>query len=112
MKLLVFAYAGDFETQVRFWCSALDVPEDMHGPNWAQFRVGDARVAIHRVRDEPRDTDAFHLNIVVDDLEAARERFLAAGASEVRGIQDEAFGQSTIVADPDGRSITLVEEDR
>ena len=68
------AYAADFETQVRFWRSALDVPEEMQGPNWAEFRVGDARVAIHRVRDEPRDTDAFHLTIVVDDLESALGR--------------------------------------
>ncbi len=112
MKLLVFAYAGDFDAQVRFWRAALGVPEDLQGPNWAQFRVGDARLAIHRVRDEPRDTDAFHLSVVVEDLEAALERFLAAGASEVRGIQDEAFGRSAIVADPDGRSITLVEEER
>ena len=112
MNLLVFAYTSDFDAQVRFWRGALGVSEDLQGPNWAQFRVGDARLAIHRIRDEPRDTDAFRLTVIVDDLEAARERFLEAGASEVRGIQDEAFGRSTIVADPDGRSITLIEEDR
>jgi predicted enzyme related to lactoylglutathione lyase len=50
-----------------------------------------------------------HLDVVVDDLEAALSRALAAGAQAETEIRTEAWGKIVVLADPFGHGLCLIE---
>ena len=50
-----------------------------------------------------------HLDVVVDDLEAALSRALAAGARAETKIRTEAWGKIVVLADPFGHGLLLIE---
>lgn len=50
-----------------------------------------------------------HLDIVVDDLDAALTRALAAGARAEMDIRAEAWGRIVVLADPFGHGVCLIE---
>jgi predicted enzyme related to lactoylglutathione lyase len=49
-----------------------------------------------------------HLDFAVDDLEAARDRSVAAGASLERDIETHAWGRIAHLADPFGHGFCLI----
>lgn len=108
--LIVFAYSEKFEEMRRFYEQALGVTGKAGGPNWVEFQLGTSSLALHRQPEERQDPRTYNLDVVVGDIAAAVEQFGTAGAQIVRGIQDEAFGKSAVLRDPEGRIITLVEE--
>ena len=110
--LIVFSFTERFEEMRRFYEAVLGVSGRAGGPNWVEFDLGSSKIALHRqVADRPQPLIEYHLDIRVDDIEDATWRFVDAGATVVRGIQDEAFGKSAVVRDLEGRMITLVQED-
>lgn len=50
-----------------------------------------------------------HLDFAVDDIEAARDRALSAGATAESGITEHAYGRMVLLADPFGHGICLLE---
>jgi predicted enzyme related to lactoylglutathione lyase len=50
-----------------------------------------------------------HLDVVVDDLEAALSRALAAGAWAETEIRTEVWGKIVVLADPFGHGLCLIE---
>ena len=50
-----------------------------------------------------------HLDVVVDNLEAALSRALAAGARAETKIRTEAWGKIVVLADPFGHGLCLIE---
>jgi lactoylglutathione lyase len=50
-----------------------------------------------------------HLDLVVDDVEAAMKRALAAGAVAESGIRTAAWGKIVMLADPFGHGICLIQ---
>ena len=110
--LIVFSFTERFEEMRRFYEAALGVPGRGGGPNWVEFDLGPSKFALHRqVTDRPQPLTESPLDVRVDDIEAATQRFVGAGAAVVRGIQDEAFGKSAVVRDLEGRITPLVQED-
>jgi predicted enzyme related to lactoylglutathione lyase len=50
-----------------------------------------------------------HLDVVVDDLDAALQRALAAGAQAEGVIRTEAWGRIVVLADPFGHGLCLIQ---
>lgn len=60
------------------------------------------------VRDYARHWSPVHLDFVVEDLEAARDRALAAGALAETGITEHVWGRIVVMADPFGHGFCLL----
>ena len=50
-----------------------------------------------------------HLDVVVDDLDTALERAVAAGARAETAIRTEAYGRIVVLADPFGHGFCLIQ---
>ena len=60
-------------------------------------------------RDYRRHWTPVHCDLVVDDLDAALERALAAGAFDAGGVSEHDFGRMASLADPFGHGFCLIE---
>lgn len=60
-------------------------------------------------RDYARHWTPVHLDIVVDDLDAASARALAAGALPEGGVRQAGYGRIATFADPFGHGFCLIE---
>ena len=60
-------------------------------------------------RSYARHWTPVHLDFAVDDIEVARERALAAGATAESEITDHAYGRLALLADPFGHGICLLQ---
>ena len=60
-------------------------------------------------RDYERHWTPVHLDFVVDDLEAALTRALAAGATQEGEPSQHAYGRLVLLADPFGHGICLLQ---
>lgn len=111
---------ADAEVSTRFWRDVIGAElEHADGP-YAQFRVGEVHLGLFEaeamsgalgreiVRPEPGSA-GFELGFVVDDVDAAFDELVAAGATPVTPPGDRPWGQRTAyVADPDGYRIELL----
>jgi predicted enzyme related to lactoylglutathione lyase len=61
------------------------------------------------VRDYGRHWTPVHLDIVVDDLDQALARALAAGARQEGEIREAAWGRLALLADPFGHGVCLLQ---
>jgi predicted enzyme related to lactoylglutathione lyase len=61
------------------------------------------------VRDYERHWTPVHLDFAVDDLPAARDRAVAAGARIERDIEHSAWGSIALLADPFGNGFCLLQ---
>ena len=110
--MIVYVFSPDFDALRRFYETAMGIHGQPAGPNGVACPLGGSKFGLHRqVPDEPQDHASFRLDFLVGDIEAALAKFKAAGAKVVQGIQDEAFGRSAILCDPEGREFTLVQEE-
>ncbi len=62
-----------------------------------------------RARDYGRHWTPLHCDVVVDDLDAALARALAAGAAQEGGIREAAWGRIARLADPFGHGWCLIQ---
>lgn len=60
-------------------------------------------------RDYRRHWTPVHLDIAVDDLDAARATAITAGAVDETGIRDAPYGRIVTFADPFGHGFCLIE---
>jgi predicted enzyme related to lactoylglutathione lyase len=65
--------------------------------------------AADALRHYERHWTPVHLDVVVDDLEAALERALAAGARAKGALRTEAWGKIIVLADPFGHGLCLIQ---
>ena len=61
------------------------------------------------VRHYARHWTPVHLDIVVDDIDAAVQRALAAGATQEAPVSTSAWGRLALMADPFGHGLCLVQ---
>lgn len=106
--MTIFCYTPEFEKMRAFCQQALGVEPRDAGPNWTSFALGNSNFALHRMGNQT-DPLEVHLDFIVDDINEGVQRFEQAGAEVLRGVQDEAWGKSALVQDPEGRKITLIE---
>jgi predicted enzyme related to lactoylglutathione lyase len=60
-------------------------------------------------RDYARHWTPIHLDFIVDDLNPALERALAAGAKSERGIEEFPWGRQAVLSDPFGNGVCLLQ---
>lgn len=111
--LLVFVYSEEFEKLTSFYQEILEVDGKALGPNWMEFPLTPAKFAVHR-QDENDSMDKlpYRFDLLVSDIDSALKKAKTLGAIIKRGIQDEAFGKSAILHDPEGREFMIIEEER
>jgi len=110
--VIVYAYTPAFERMREFYEAGTGLRGEAAGPIWVAFPMGASKFGLHKQgHEDPEDPGDFRLDFLVDDIVAVLARFEAAGAEVVRGIQDEAFGRSAVLRDPEGREFTLVQEE-
>lgn len=71
---------------------------------------GASASAAHAIaRDFRRHWTPVHLDFVVDDLDAAVARAVAAGAVQEGAVRSEVWGRIAVLADPFGHGLCLVQ---
>lgn len=109
MKLQPIVYTTDMDRSVDFYERVLACAPVYRSPVWTSFAVGGAALGIHRVDHLPEGARGELSLIATQPLEAVRERLEAVGISPRRGIQDETFGRSLLLVDPDGSPLQVNE---
>ena len=117
MQLLVNLDVDDLSRAERFYTQALGLTVGRRlGPVGLELLGGDSPIYLlekaagtqHGERRYDRHWTPVHLDFVVDDLAAARDRCVAAGAALEADIADHAWGSIARFADPFGHGFCLV----
>lgn len=109
-SMTVYVYTQELEKLRNFYEVALGVKPYDHG-DWQPFNLAAGTFAVHG-RAAPEDQPGiFHVQIDVDDIDAALARCEAQGAKVLQGVSDEAFGKRAVIEDPDGRTLYLVQNE-
>lgn len=123
MDLLVNIDVDDLERALRFYTSAFDLkPGRRFGADAVELRGGSAPIYLlakaagslatgqsTQVRDYRRHWTPVHLDIVVQDLDAAVLRALDAGAALEDPVASSNWGKMARMADPFGNGFCLVQ---
>jgi catechol 2,3-dioxygenase-like lactoylglutathione lyase family enzyme len=123
MQLLVNIDVGDIEAATRFYTQALGLRVGRRmGEDFVEL-LG-AAVPIYLLLKQPgtpphagaragrsyeRHWTPVHFDLVVDDIEAARTRALAAGARPESEIETHAYGRLLLLSDPFGHGFCLLQ---
>jgi predicted enzyme related to lactoylglutathione lyase len=122
-ELLVNIDVSDLEAAERFYCAALALrPGRRFGTDGVELLGADAK--IYLLQKDP-GTQAFplsregrtyerhwtpvHLDFVVDHLETAIEKSIAAGGAQEQPIRENAWGRIAAMADPFGHGYCLIQ---
>ncbi|MFQ5968362.1 MAG: VOC family protein [Acidimicrobiia bacterium] len=109
MKLMPIVYVTDMGRSTAFYQGL--VPNGTlvsQSPYWTEFNVGGSALALHYTDSLPSEGLWVELALVAfEPLEEVVEHLRLAGIEPDRGIQDEAFGRSLVVRDPDGLPIQI-----
>lgn len=121
MTLLLNIDVPDVETAVRFYSSAFDLKVGRRfGSDFVELVGWPAKVYLLTKaagtvgaggdqRRYSRHWTPFHVDVVVDDVDAAVERAVGAGAKLETPAKDAAFGRIAMLADPFGHGFCLLQ---
>jgi predicted enzyme related to lactoylglutathione lyase len=123
MQLLINIDVDDLERAADFYVRAfglhvgrrfgMDGIELLGGPApiylLAKAAGSQASPAAPQQRDYQRHWTPVHLDVVVDDIEAAVARALAAGATLEQQVRTSSWGKLAVMADPFGHGFCLVQ---
>jgi len=111
MRLQPIVYTRDMAQAVAWYGHLLGMSPSYQSDIWTTFDVNGAHLAIHRVDGDLANESRVGISLVATDtLEDLLQRWSSAGEIEVvRGIQDETFGRSLLLTDPDGTVIQVNE---
>jgi len=109
MKLQPIVYTTGMEAAVDWYRRMLGSEPAYASDVWTAFAVGDAALGIHRVEEVPAGSKVELSLIATQPLEEVIARLEASAVEITRGIQDETFGRSLVVTDPDGTAIQINE---
>ncbi len=126
MELEITIDVDDLERAVEFYCRGIGLVLLERSRDWAKAELDGRAFWIHRfaagphgaiTRDFRRHWTPVHLDFIVDDLDAALARALAAGGrleGEVRRDEAEPAGRCDVanLSDPAGNGVDLVERHR
>ena len=94
---------NDLERAERFWTSLLGLSVEDRGDPYINFeKQGDCpRLYIQKVPEKKTAKTRLHLDIAVEDMDAAVARAEGLGARKIQLFDHGAFGW-TVMEDPDG----------
>ena len=122
MDVLVNLDVDDLGKAVRFYCAAFDLKVGRRFANSAVEllgmstpfylllqKAGKAATAAGNPRTYARHWTPVHLDFVVQDIDAAVARALAAGAKLEKPAAIHSYGKLAVLADPFGHGFCLIE---
>ena len=120
--LLVNIDVDDLDKATGFYCAAFDLRVGRRFEGAAELLGASAPIYLLSKapgtqpvpgsgdkRRYERHWTPVHLDFVVDDVEQARERAQAAGATPESGIESYAWGRLALLADPFGNGFCLLQ---
>ncbi len=121
--MLVNIDVDDLEAAERFYCAAFALrPGRRFGTDAIELIGASSRLYLLAkgegtqafpnagpARSYARHWTPVHLDFVVDNLEQAVARSIAAGATQEKVIRDNAWGRIALMADPFGHGYCLIE---
>lgn len=122
-EILVNVDVSDIVAAERFYCAAFMLsPSRRFGREGVELIGATARIYLLEkcggtqasaqskdVRSYHRHWTPIHLDFVVDDLEEAVERSLAAGGVQEQPIREHSWGRIAVMSDPFGHGYCLIE---
>lgn len=112
MRLQPIVYTTDVEMAVAWYSKVLGAAPGYSSDMWTSFAVGDGALGIHYVEERAGESKVGLSLLTTDPLEQVVSRLEAAAIGIERGIQDETFGRSILVRDPDGSLVQINEHQR
>lgn len=121
MNILVNIDVDDRERAIAFYTSAFDLKVgrrmgndfvELLGASSALYLLVKAAGTVPcpgGVRTYARHWTPVHMDFIVDDIEPAIERVLAAGATQEGALEDHAYGRLAFFADPFGNGFCLLQ---
>ena len=121
MGLLVNIDVPDLEAAIAFYCEAFDLKlarrfglevAELRGwpaPLYLLQKSAGTTGAAADPRRYSRHWTPIHLDIVVDNIEAALDQAARAGATVEAGVRLERWGKIAVLADPFGHGFCLIE---
>jgi predicted enzyme related to lactoylglutathione lyase len=107
----LMVYTHDMPRAVAFYRDTLGFKLDMESPGWSQFDLGDGLILglHHAGPDTPRAAGGWIPTFDVEDVVAAKQRVLSAGAGVAQDLHDIPGGVTFGFSDPDGNEISIVQ---
>lgn len=103
--------ARDPRGQVRFWTEILGGEPVDRAHGWSHVNAPDSlRLAFQPDLQEKDGRNRLHLDLEVDDIEAAVARAAALGASRVGGVVTDEAGSFQVMHDPEGNEFCFVHD--
>ncbi len=107
--------AADMDAEAQFWSKLLDIPVVHRSEDWTTLEGRGVRLAVQLAPDhvppqwpDPSRPQQLHLDVEVDDVDAAEGQVLALGATRLVDPPDaEDF---RVFADPAGHPFCLIFE--
>ena len=122
MQLLVNLDVDDLEKAVAFYASAFGLKVGRRfGPHAVEMLGGSAPIYLLQKKPDSRANASgdlrkyerhwtpVHLDFVVDDIEAAVDKAVAAGATLEKPAVTNAWGKLAVLADPFGHGFCFIE---
>lgn len=109
MQLQPIVYTTDMERVVDWYRRVLGSDPAYTSDVWTSFTVGSATLGVHHVDERPAESNMVLSLVAEEPLDDVVRRLDAEGVAIERGIQDEPFGRSLLLRDPDGSPIQVNE---
>ena len=108
MQLQTIVYVTDMDRSIAFYEHLGFSVAYRGGPSWTAFEGTDGVLALQLIEEVPKES-RLALSLVADDPLEEVVAGLAEAGVESTPIEDQPFGRSFVVRDPDGLAIQINE---
>ncbi|MGI9123932.1 MAG: VOC family protein [Mycobacterium sp.] len=100
----------DCDRLAEFWAAILGGTPQRVSPEWVCVRIPDSSTAVsfQRVPEDKVVKNRVHLDVAVDDLEAAAARCVQLGATQLTSRCPDPVGDFIVLLDPEGNEFCVV----
>ncbi len=112
MRLQPIVYTPDMEATIDWYGKVLGVGPGYTSDMWTTFTVAGATLAVHYAAEKRTGSGVELSLIATEPLDDVLQRLKRIGVAIERGIQDEAFGRSLLLRDPNGSPVQINEHRR
>jgi predicted enzyme related to lactoylglutathione lyase len=122
MDLLINLDVDDLDKAIAFYTSAFNLKVGRHFGKWAELVGGSAPIYLLpkaagtsvanttlQARSYARHWTPLHLDFVVEDIDAAIQKALLAGAKQEREVTLHKYGKLALMADPFGHGFCFIQ---